>query len=139
MSDRDENAPKASAAALGAGVMGFAATGQLDAYHSPRTPRKRLIVKAIGPDGQPFNVTGQFARTLLAMVEAGARGVTARELASWAFRLSHYVLILRHRHGLSIITQWEPHEGGKQPIELKLQSIGDTLHPLESCAVVLRE
>ena len=113
MSSPNENAPKAVAAVLGAGVGGNEATGQLDAYHSPRTPRKRLVVKAIGPDGQPFTLIGQFARTLLALVEAGPRGVTARELASWAFRLSHYVLILRHRHGLSIVTQWEAHEGGK--------------------------
>lgn len=104
MSNQNENAPKPVGAVLGAGVESIAATGRFDAYHSPRTHRKRLVVKAIGPNGQPFTVIGQFARTLLALVDAGARGVTARELASWAFRLSHYVLILRHRHGLSIIT-----------------------------------
>lgn len=113
MSNPNENAPKASAAALGASVVGIEATGRVDAYHSPRTPRKRLVVNAIGPDNQSFTVIGQFARTLLALIDAGAKGVTALDLASWAFRLSHYVLILRHKHGLSIITQLEAHEGGK--------------------------
>lgn len=112
-SNPNENAPKAVAAASGAGVEGVEATEQLDAYHSPCTPRKRLVVNAIGPDDQPFTVIGQFARTLLALIDAGPKGVTALDLASWAFRLSHYVLILRHKHGLSIITQWEAHEGGK--------------------------
>lgn len=113
MSNPNENAPSAVAAALGAGVEGVEATGQLDAYHSLRTPRKRLVVQAIGPEGQPFTVTGQFARTLLALVEAGARGVTAQDLASWAFRLSHYVHHLRHKCALSIETLHEAHEGGK--------------------------
>lgn len=113
MSDRNENAPKAVAAVSGAGGHSSGANGPDSPYHPPQPPRKRLVVKAIGPDGQQFTVAGQFARTLLALVEAGARGATAKELANWAFRLSHYVLILRHRHGLSIITQWEAHDGGK--------------------------
>lgn len=113
MSNPNENAPKAVAAVSGAGGNSSGANGPGSSYHPPQPLRKRLVVKAIGPDSQSFTVTGQFARTLLALVEAGARGATAKELANWAFRLSHYVLILRHRHGLSIITQWEAHDGGK--------------------------
>ncbi|PEQ10655.1 hypothetical protein B2G71_20925 [Novosphingobium sp. PC22D] len=75
-------------------------------------PCKRLVEKAIGPDGEPFTVTGQTARTLVALVEAGEAGVTALEIASWAFRLSHYIMVLRHRHRLAIPMIWEAHEGG---------------------------
>ncbi len=113
MSNPDENAPKASAEALGAGVEDAESTGQLDAYHSPRTPRKRLVVKAIGPDGQRFTVTGQNAKALLALVKADAAGVTALDVAAWAFRLAAHCHVLRHRHRLSIVTLWEGHEGGR--------------------------
>lgn len=75
--------------------------------------RKRLVVKAFGPDGQTFSVTGQIARTLLSLIDAGKSGVTAHEIASWAFRLSHYIMVLRHKHRLEIVMLWEAHEGGK--------------------------
>lgn len=39
--------------------------------------------------------------------------MTALEIASWAFRLSHYVMVLRHKHRLAIPMLWEAHEGGK--------------------------
>ena len=113
MSSPNENAPSAVAAALGAGGDGSVANGPGSPYHSPQPPRKRLVVNALGPDGMPFTVTGQNAKTLLALVKAGATGVTALEVAAWAFRLSHYVLILRRRHDLSIETLMEGHEGGK--------------------------
>ncbi|KPH57657.1 hypothetical protein ADT71_28490 [Novosphingobium sp. ST904] len=82
-------------------------------YHAPQPPFKRLVVKATGPEDQPITVTGQTARTLLALVKAGAAGVTALEIASWAFRLSHYIMVLRHKHRLAIPMLWEAHEGGK--------------------------
>ena len=113
MSDPNKDAPKAVAAALGAGVEGIEATGQGIAYHLSGGPRKRLVVKAIGPDGKPFTVTGQNAKALLALVKAGAAGVTALDVAAWAFRLAAHGHVLRHRHGLSIITRWEEHEGGR--------------------------
>lgn len=113
MDDRKKDAPSAAATALGVNVEGHEATAQMDHYHSPGTPRKRLLVRAKGPDVLPFTVSGQTPRTLLALVKAGAAGVTALEVASWAFRLSHYVMALRHRHRLAIPMQWEAHEGGK--------------------------
>ncbi|WP_420821300.1 winged helix domain-containing protein [Pseudopontixanthobacter vadosimaris] len=58
-------------------------------------------------------MTGQTARTLLALVNAGATGVTALEVASWAFRLSHSVMVLRHKHRLAIPMKWEAHERSK--------------------------
>lgn len=113
MADLFENAPSAVAAALGAGGNGSGANGPGSLYHSPQPPRKRLVVKAIGPDGQPFTVTGQNAKALLALVKAGAAGVTALDVAAWAFRLAAHCHVLRHRHRLSIITLWEGHEGGR--------------------------
>lgn len=113
MSNPNENAPKAVAAALGAGVEGIEVTGQGIAYHPSGGPRKRLVVKAIGPDGKPFTVTGQNAKALLALVKAGAAGVTALDVAAWAFRLAAHCHVLRHRHRLSIFTLWEDHEGGR--------------------------
>ncbi|MCH7832931.1 MAG: hypothetical protein IIC55_08685 [Proteobacteria bacterium] len=61
-----------------------------------------------------IQVVGRFAQTLRALVEAGPKGVTALDLAHWAVRLSHYVWVLRHRHGLHIDMIEEAH-GGDYP------------------------
>lgn len=113
MADLFEVAPSTGEAVLGAVGNGSGAHGPGSPYHPPQPPQKRLVVKATGPEGQPFTVTGQTARALLALVKAGAAGVTALEIASWAFRLSHYVMVLRHKHRLAIPMLWEAHEGGK--------------------------
>lgn len=73
--------------------------------------RGRPTVHAVGPAG-PFVATGQVAKALSALVAAGARGVTALEVNSWAYRLGAYVHSLRHDCGLAIETVREPHEGG---------------------------
>lgn len=57
-------------------------------------------------------VRGQEARALLALVEAGPRGVTALECGAWAFRLAAYCHALRRDHGLAIRTDRETHPGG---------------------------
>ena len=113
MGDENKDAPSAVAAALRASGNGSGANEPRSPYHAPQPLHKRLVVKAIGPESQPFTVTGQTARTLLALVKAGAAGVTALEVASWAFRVSHYVMVLRHKHRLAIPMQWKAHEGGK--------------------------
>jgi hypothetical protein len=59
-----------------------------------------------------FEMTGQTARTLLALLEAGARGVTALECSTWAFRLAAYCYDLRRDHGLAICCDREEHPGG---------------------------
>ena len=62
--------------------------------------------------------SGRIAQTLECLVAAGSKGITALEMATWAIRLSHYVWVLRHRHGVSIGTQFETHGGaypGKHP------------------------
>lgn len=74
-------------------------------------PVNRRELTAIGPEGA-FTVTGQVAKALAALVAAGNRGVTALEVATWAYRLGAYVHTLRHQHGLAIETRREPHEGG---------------------------
>ena len=68
-------------------------------------------MRATGPDGV-FEVKGQTAKTLTALIKAGASGVTALEVNSWAYRLGAYVHELRRRHGLAIETQREGHDGG---------------------------
>ena len=60
-----------------------------------------------------IEVTGRYAQTLRALVEAGNRGTTALEISSWALRLSHYIFILRTRDGLNIENRNEPHDGGQ--------------------------
>jgi hypothetical protein len=62
-------------------------------------------------DGRVFQVRGQVARTLLALIVAQERGCTALELSTWALRLAHYVLCLR-RLGLDIPLERENHPGG---------------------------
>ncbi|WP_169546507.1 winged helix domain-containing protein [Sneathiella aquimaris] len=65
-------------------------------------------------NGKPyyFTVQGQTAKALKALVEAGAKGVTALEAASWAYRFSAYCHDLIHKHGLNIRTDKEKHPGG---------------------------
>jgi hypothetical protein len=59
-----------------------------------------------------FEATGQTARALLALVDAGARGVTALECSTWAYRLAAYCYDLRRDHGLAIRCDREEHPGG---------------------------
>lgn len=73
---------------------------------------KRIIQATFKYLGQTYVVKGRFAETLLALSRAGAAGVTALEMSSWALRLGHYVWVLRHRYGLPIDTAMEPHDGG---------------------------
>jgi len=80
----------------------------------PLVPAKgsiRRIVRAFGPGGT-FVVSGQVAKALEALAAAGGGGVTAGEVASWAYRLGAYVHDLRHDYELAIDTKREPHEGG---------------------------
>ena len=62
-------------------------------------------------DGRTCDVSGQTAKALIALAEAGERGCTALEVASWAYRFAHYVLCLR-RLGLKIDMEHEQHQGG---------------------------
>jgi hypothetical protein len=72
----------------------------------------KLTVTAIVCDGgeaREIRARGQEAKALLALVEAGPRGVTALECGAWAFRLAAYAQSLRKRFGLAIATEREAH------------------------------
>lgn len=81
-------------------------------YRKAKQPTSLAVLRAVRQDGSLFIVRGQPARTLAALVEAGSQGVTAQEVASWAFRLAAYVHTLRTVHLLPIETLREPHETG---------------------------
>lgn len=59
-----------------------------------------------------FELRGQTARALIALVEAGDHGCSALEVSSWAYRFAAYCWELRHRYGLDIRTDREAHAGG---------------------------
>ncbi len=61
--------------------------------------------------GLSFVVTGQTAKAILALVLAGNQGVTAQEVAGWAYRFAAYCHDLR-KNGLEIETKREVHKGG---------------------------
>jgi hypothetical protein len=63
-------------------------------------------------EARVFEVRGQTVRALLALVEAGERGVTALECSTWAFRLAAYCYDLRRDHRLAIRCEREEHPGG---------------------------
>ena len=60
-----------------------------------------------------FNLRGQKARTLFALIQAGTDGITSLEISSWAFRTSAYIHELRNDpYNLDIQTIREEHRGG---------------------------
>ena len=64
-------------------------------------------------DPRTIEVSGsRYCQTLRALIEAGDKGITALEMASWAFRLAHYIHILKKEHSLPISTEHEAHPGG---------------------------
>jgi hypothetical protein len=69
-------------------------------------------VRIIRDDGGPtFTVSGQNAKAIRALVLAGEQGVTALEVATWAYRFAAYCHELR-KQGLDIETLREAHNGG---------------------------
>lgn len=113
MSKLHENAPSAAATALGADAKGSGADESRSHYHSPQPRRKRLVAKAIGPDGRPFTETGQVGKVLRALIEAGETGITPLARETWSLRLSDHVRKLKNRRGLAIVTLWGKHEDGR--------------------------
>jgi len=113
MTSPHEKAPRSAATALGAEAHDLHANGQLSLYHLPRRRRKPLIVKAVGPNGHPLVLRAKTAKTLLALVGAAENGITAGEVDSWAFRLAHYIMVLRRTYKLPIPMEWEEHAEGR--------------------------
>lgn len=110
MTDREDETPKAARTAEGESI-GLGANAMMWAYPARGRGRKLQVVQATGPHGS-FTVSGQVAKALVAMVGAGVAGVTAQEVAGWAYRLGAYVHTLRRDYGLTIETVHEPHDGG---------------------------
>jgi hypothetical protein len=69
----------------------------------------RSRFRIVGAD-RVCEVEGQEARTLTALHDAGAAGITALEVSTWALRLAHYVMKLK-KLGLSIDMVREKHAG----------------------------
>ncbi len=80
------------------------------AKNSNRGKQNALTVET--PAGHIAINARQPKRALVALINAGSKGVTALELSSWAYRLGAYVHTLRHNYGLAIETLREPHDGG---------------------------
>jgi Helix-turn-helix domain len=77
------------------------------------TVRKQIKATFQVSDGPAITVTGREAQTILALVEAGPKGITSLETfkAGWAVRLGAYIFDLRG-FGVPIETTREPHDGG---------------------------
>ncbi len=63
--------------------------------------------------GPLVNATGREAQTIIALVEAGTKGITSLETfkAGWAVRLGAYIFDLKAM-GVPIHATREPHDGG---------------------------
>ena len=81
-----------------------------------------------------YEVKGQVAKTICALVDNGKSGVTALEMSSWALRLARYVSALRHDYNLEIETVMEPHSFGRHA-RYVLQSAVEiiSIDPIEVC------
>lgn len=94
-------------------------------HHSKHQPINKLKARAwINDLPVDFDLSGQSARTLAALVAAKSKGITALEVSSWAYRLGAYIHILRHEHGLNISMRKEKHPGGwhgRYMLETRLQ------------------
>lgn len=72
-----------------------------------------IVAAVIEPNGErTIRTTGQTAKALRELVSRGAAGLTALEADTWAFRLAAYCHDLRRKHGLSVETLREDHDGG---------------------------
>jgi hypothetical protein len=76
--------------------------------------KRQTVIARIwdGPEPREIMVCGQTAKALHALVQAGAAGCTALDVAGWAYRFAAYCYELRREHGLHIRTDREQHPGG---------------------------
>lgn len=59
-----------------------------------------------------FELRGQTAKALLALVDAASHRCTMLEVATWAYRFAPYCYELRRKYGLAIRIDREEHPGG---------------------------
>ena len=67
-----------------------------------------------GDDGSTrlVGTCGRYAQALRALIVAGPDGITSMTVAqTWGLRLSEYIRVLRHDHGLRIATEYVEHDG----------------------------
>lgn len=71
------------------------------------------IVFCDGEAPRPIVVTGvRVCQALRELIQAGHTGITAASVSNWALRLSEYIRVLRHDHGIRIDMQREPNSDG---------------------------
>jgi hypothetical protein len=80
-------------------------------YPKPRPLGKEKLRIIRDDGGATFIVLGQTTKAIRALVLAGKQGVTAQEVATWAYRFAAYCHCPR-KHGLDIETLREDHDGG---------------------------
>lgn len=64
------------------------------------------------PDGATFTLTGKAAKLMRSLTIGRPCGITSLDVWRISTRLSAYVHLFRHRHGLVITTEREPHDDG---------------------------
>jgi hypothetical protein len=77
-----------------------------------RTPFKlcAIVGGGEGEEGRTVRLDGRPAWMLQKLHEAGKSGLTTTELPA-SLRVSHYIFLLRTRHGIAIETEREGHDG----------------------------
>ncbi|MGH6820133.1 MAG: winged helix domain-containing protein [Methylocella sp.] len=102
MGDNQKNAPLAGERAKGA--LPSSAENRASKTSQTHAPKATRQPRFIHNDQVPILTSGKVARSLHALVVAGAKGITARGCGAWACRLAAYVYVLRRKHGLEIGT-----------------------------------
>lgn len=107
------NWPSAKTAQLRASTLNIHTNTKDNQMINDKPKKVTIRFKAYLPQGEKiFETRGQTAKALLFLVDSAQRGVTALEVANWAYRMAAYVHILRSKYGLEIRTDKEPHVGG---------------------------
>lgn len=73
--------------------------------------RAKVRLTCYPADAAPFTVTGKTARVLRSLVR-NRDGITPLDCIPWTVRLGSMIFQLRHRYGVIISTEMEPHEDG---------------------------
>lgn len=81
---------------------------------APRTRHRRAKVRLTchPADAPPFTVSGKTAR-VVRLLAIRRNGITPLDCAPSILRLGSIIWQLRHRYGLAITTELEPHEDGQ--------------------------
>ncbi len=82
--------------------------------NQPNSNKKLTAKFSLNKNSQEkvFVLNGRECQTLIALVKARQKGITALEISCWALRLAAYVFSLKRDLSLNIITTVEPHNGG---------------------------